>query len=91
SSQAKNVAATIAAQMAGEEAPPWTGSNTCYSFISEKYGISVVAIYAVKDGKRVKVKGAGGVAFKGKSLRHHAKEAKYARGWYKGITSDMFG
>jgi hypothetical protein len=51
----------------------------------------VVAIYAVKDGKRVKVKGAGGVAFKGKSLRHHAKEAKYARGWYKGITSDMFG
>ena len=88
-SQAKNCAAAIVSILAGDTPPEPTYANTCYSLIGPKYGISVAAVYRLKDGVIVKV--SGGVSKVGNKDRVHVNEAKYARGWYKSITTDVFG
>jgi sulfide dehydrogenase [flavocytochrome c] flavoprotein subunit len=88
-SQAKNCAAAIVSGLAGSAPPEPTYANTCYSLIGPQYGISVAAVYRLKDGVIVKV--SGGVSKVGNKARVHKNEAKYARGWYKSITMDMFG
>lgn len=88
-SQAKNCAAAIVSVLAGDTPPEPTYANTCYSLIGPRYGISVAAVYRLKDGVIVKV--SGGVSKVGNKDRVHKNEAKYARGWYKSITSDVFG
>jgi len=88
-SQAKNCAAAIVSLLAGDTPPEPTYANTCYSLIGPRYGISVAAVYRLKDGVIVKV--SGGVSKVGNKDRVHKNEAKYARGWYKSITSDVFG
>ncbi len=87
--QAKNCAAAIVSMLAGDTPPEPTYANTCYSLIGPKYGISVAAVYRLKDGVIVKV--SGGVSKVGNRDRVHENEAKYARGWYKSITTDVFG
>jgi sulfide dehydrogenase [flavocytochrome c] flavoprotein subunit len=87
-SQAKNCAAAIVSGLAGNEPPEPTYANTCYSLVGPRYGISVAAVYRLKDGVIVKV--SGGVSKVGNKQRVHENEAKYARGWYQSITSDMF-
>lgn len=87
-SQAKNCAAAIVSGLAGNATPEPTYANTCYSLIGPKYGISVAAVYRLKEGVIVKV--SGGVSKVGNKARVHKNEAKYARGWYRSITSDMF-
>ena len=88
-SQAKNCAAAIVSILAGGTPPEPTYANTCYSLIGPRYGISVAAVYRLKEGVIVKV--SGGVSKVGNKDRVHKNEAKYARGWYKSITSDTFG
>ena len=88
-SQAKNCAAVIISRLAGSTPPEPTYANTCYSLIGPKYGISVAAVYRLEDGVIVKV--SGGVSKVGNKSRIHKNEARYARGWYKSITSEMFG
>lgn len=88
-SQAKNCAAAIISALAGSTPPEPTYANTCYSLIGPKYGISVAAVYRLEEGVIVKV--SGGVSKVGNKSRIHKNEARYARGWYKSITSDMFG
>ncbi len=88
-SQAKNCAAAIVSGLAGNAPPEPTYANTCYSLIGPKYGISVAAVYRLKEGVIVKV--SGGVSKVGNKQRVHKNEAKYARGWYKSITAEMFG
>ncbi len=87
-SQAKNCAAAIVSGLAGSAPPEPTYANTCYSLIGPKYGISVAAVYRLKEGVITKV--SGGVSEVGNKARVHKNEAKYARGWYKSITSDIF-
>ena len=88
-SQAKNCAAAIVSMLAGDAPPEPTYANTCYSLVGPKYGISVAAVYRLKEGVIVKV--SGGVSKVGNRDRVHENEAKYARGWYKSITSETFG
>lgn len=88
-SQAKNCAAAILSTFAGTAPPTPTYANTCYSLVGPRYGISVAAVYRLKDGVITRV--SGGVSKVGNRDRVHKNEAKYARGWYKSITSDMFG
>jgi len=87
-SQAKNCAAVIISRLAGVEPPAPTYANTCYSLISPEYGISVAAVYQLQEEGITKV--SGGVSPVEQSERVHSKEAKYAKAWYKSITSDMF-
>lgn len=90
-SQAKVCAAAIVARLRGEELTEPAYTNTCYSLITPEHGISVAHIFALKDGKIVEVPGSGGVSPLDASPAFRKMEAKYARSWYKNITTEMFG
>ncbi len=64
-------------------------SNTCYSFVTPDYGISVTAMWAATEAKYVN-KG-GGVSAANQSAAFRADEARYAHGWYANITQDIWG
>ena len=90
-SQAKVCAAAIATVVAGQEAPEPSYVNTCYSLVTPDYGISVAAVYQLKDGKIVSVEGAGGVSPAEASEMQRKQEAEYARSWFDNVTADIFG
>jgi sulfide dehydrogenase [flavocytochrome c] flavoprotein subunit len=91
SSEGKMCAAAIVTAINGTEMPDPSYSNTCYSLVGPQYGISVAAVYRLKDGKIAKVDGAGGVSPKDADDSFRNAEALYASGWYTSITADMFG
>ena len=90
SSQAKTCAAAIVNILAGKEVLQPTHVNTCYSLISDKYGISVAGVYMFSDSKIVEIKGAGGVSPKEADATFREMEATYASGWYNSITHDIW-
>ncbi len=90
-SQAKICALAITALLQGDEATNPSFHNTCYSLVDADYGISVSAIYELKEKKIQKVKGSGGVSPLEVSDNFRADEAKYAQGWFDSITMDTFG
>ena len=91
-SQAKVCARAIVALLGGEEPPEPILLNTCYSLLSEDYGISVAAVYRLNEsGAIAPVPGSGGVSPSDASLEFRQAEAEYAQGWYVSITADMFG
>ena len=74
-SQAKNCAAAIISACLPANTPPEpTYANTCYSLIGPNYGISVAAVYQLKDGVIVKV--SGGVSKVGNKDRVHTKRGQ---------------
>jgi sulfide dehydrogenase [flavocytochrome c] flavoprotein subunit len=91
SNQAKITASAIIALL-NEKAPTSaTMANTCYSFLSQDYAISVSAIYQLSGKEIVSVKGSGGISSLDADLSVRRAEAIYAQGWYDSITNDMFG
>ena len=90
-SQAKNCAAVIVSRLAGQEPPEPTYANTCYSFISPDFGISVAAVYRLQDGAITRVAGGVTPPYPEEKDRFYKNEAKYTRGWYKSITSEAWG
>lgn len=90
-SQAKVCALAIAAILNGQEPGNPSYHNTCYSLVDTDYGISVNAIYGLKDNKIQKIEGSGGVSPMDASAAFRADEAKYAQGWFDSITLDTFG
>ncbi len=88
SSEAKVCAAAIVSELAGTTMPDPTYNNTCYSLAAPNYGVSVAAVYRFEGGSIKKV--AGGVSPLGADKRFRKDEARYAYGWYKAITSEMF-
>lgn len=90
SSQAKVCAAAIMASLRGMSMPEPSYVNTCYSLVGPEYGISVAAVYRLDGGEITGVKGAGGVSPKEASAEFRMKEARYAEGWYRSITADIF-
>jgi len=91
SSQGKVCAAEIVAALRGESVGASSWVNTCYSLVAPEYGISVAAVYRLTDKGIMPVKGAGGVGDREAPMQQRKMEAIYAEGWYKSITSDMFG
>jgi len=90
SSQGKVCATAIAASLSAQEMPEPSYVNTCYSLVGPKYGISVAAVYRMKGKSIVGVEGAGGVSPRDASESFRGDEARYAVGWYKSITSDIW-
>ncbi len=90
-SQAKVCALAITALLNGNEPGGPSFHNTCYSLIGPDYGISVSAIYGLKDNMIQKIEGSGGVSPMDASAAFRADEAKYAQGWFDSITQDTFG
>ncbi|MBR9970299.1 NAD(P)/FAD-dependent oxidoreductase [Magnetospirillum sulfuroxidans] len=90
SSQAKVCAAAIIALLKGEKPLPLSAINTCYSLVAPDYGISVAAVFQVKDGKIASVPGSGGVSPLGANYQFRKKEADFAAGWYQSICQDSW-
>ena len=65
--------------------------NTCYSLVAPDYGVSVAMVYGYRDGKIVKVEGAGGLSPLGAPQQVRQLEADYADGWYLSISRDIWG
>ena len=89
--QAKICAAAVATLVAGDTPIPPKLINTCYSLLAPDYGISVAGVYHVVDGKLVDVEGAGGTSRADAPADARAQEAKLADGWFRTITSEVFG
>lgn len=90
-SQAKITAAAIVNMMAGRPADAPVHVNTCYSLVSDNYGISVAGVYHFQEGKISEIKGAGGVSPASADASFRQMEAMYALGWYDSITTDVWG
>jgi NADPH-dependent 2,4-dienoyl-CoA reductase/sulfur reductase-like enzyme len=89
--QAKVCAAAVVQLIAGQTPPQPKLINTCYSLVAPDYGISVAGVYRNKDGVLTDVEGAGGVSPVDAPRDFRALEATYADGWFKTITSEVYG
>jgi len=87
--QGKICAAAIVIELSGGTMPDVTYSTGIYSLLSPKYALSSAEVYRLKNGKLKQV--SGGLSAKTASRKTRLKEARFAAGWYKGITMDMFG
>lgn len=68
--------------------PAWI--NTCYSLVTPDYGISIAMVYKLDaSGHIAKVQGAGGVSSDTDPESLYL-ESRYARDWYRSITTDSF-
>lgn len=89
--QAKVVAAAIAALLKGASPGAPKFVNTCYSLVAPDYGISIAAVYGYENGKMISIHGAGGLTPMDADDAHHQQEAAYTEGWYQSISSDIWG
>jgi sulfide dehydrogenase [flavocytochrome c] flavoprotein chain len=88
--QGKMTAAAIVAALQETTVPSPSHVNTCYSLLSPDYGISIAAVYRLKDGAIAGVEGAGGVSPRDAGLEQRRLEALYAAGWYDSIRQDSW-
>ncbi|HXP97338.1 MAG TPA: FCSD flavin-binding domain-containing protein [Telmatospirillum sp.] len=89
--QAKVCAQAIVTLLAGDQPMPPKLINTCYSLVAPDYGITVAGVYHPVGGQLVDVADAGGISPLDASRLFREQEAKYADGWFKTITADVFG
>ena len=89
-SQAKVCAAAIVCELSDMPIFEPTFLNTCYSFVAPDYGISTSGIYSVTSLGIREVPGSGGESPQDASLSFRRAEARYAKGWYRAITSDTW-
>jgi sulfide dehydrogenase [flavocytochrome c] flavoprotein subunit len=87
----KLAAVAVVSAIRGYEIPAPSTVNTCYSLITPNHGITVAAVYRLKDGVLAGVEGAGGLTPRNADAATFRREANYAAGWYTGITEDTFG
>lgn len=90
-SQAKMVAAHIAAGLRGTAAPAAVYHNTCYSLVTPDYGISVTGTYRPGPQGVTEVPNSGGLSPIHADPAQRKAEADYTQGWYAGIIADTFG
>ncbi len=89
-SQAKVCAEAIVSAIQGREMQEPSYVNTCYSIVGDDFGISVAAVYELKEGKIVTIPGAGGLSPMDASVETRRREIVYAHSWFENITYEMF-
>jgi NADPH-dependent 2,4-dienoyl-CoA reductase/sulfur reductase-like enzyme len=89
--QAKACAVAVATLLRGEKPAEPRLINTCYSLVAPDYGITVAGVYKPADGLLADIPGAGGVSPLDAPRSARALEAQFAEGWFKTITSEVFG
>ncbi|HTY04179.1 MAG TPA: NAD(P)/FAD-dependent oxidoreductase [Rhodocyclaceae bacterium] len=98
-SQAKVVAASLAARFNGLPAPKPLYTNTCYSVVAHDWGFSVVHLFRVENNQWVYVKDGSGISpvtfgTKEKPIPvprlYRRMEAEYADGWLRNLMTDAF-
>ena len=90
-SQAKTCAAAITRLLAGAAPAAPKLINTCYSLVAPDYGISVAGVYQPTNGQLADVPGSGGVSPGEAPRASRALEAALAEGWFRTITTEVFG
>ncbi len=90
-SQAKTCAAAITRLLAGTAPAAPKLINTCYSLVAPDYGISVAGVYQPTNGQLADVPGSGGVSPGEAPRASRALEAALAEGWFRTITTEVFG
>lgn len=89
--QAKVAAKAIAAQLKGETPGHAIFSNVCYSLVGSRYGISISAIYEVRDNRIVAKGDSAGVSPIIDSMAQSTLEAVYQKNWHRTFVKDVFG
>jgi sulfide dehydrogenase [flavocytochrome c] flavoprotein chain len=89
--QAKVCAAAVAKLVKGQKPGEARLINTCYSLVAPDYGIHVAGVYQPENGVLTEIKGSGGVSAADAPPATRALEAQFADGWFKTITSEVFG
>jgi NADPH-dependent 2,4-dienoyl-CoA reductase/sulfur reductase-like enzyme len=88
-SQAKVAAMTIRGELTGSKVFPARYSNTCWSLIETDDAVKVGAQYVPQDGKIVSTHSFISQTDENAAIRKANYEESV--GWYKGITTDIFG
>lgn len=89
-SQAKVCAQAIADTLKGEHPGTAIYSNVCYSLAGENYGVSIAAIYEVRDGL-IQPKGeSAGVSEITDKKAQPILEAVYQKNWHREFVKDVF-
>lgn len=88
-SQAKVCANAVRGALTGLKVFPAKFSNTCWSLVDANDGVKVGATYEATAEKISKVDGF--ISQTGESTEMRRATYEESEGWYKGITSDMFG
>jgi NADPH-dependent 2,4-dienoyl-CoA reductase/sulfur reductase-like enzyme len=91
SSQGKVAALAVVNRLAGRAVSPPIFVNTCYSLIAPDYGISVADVYRATAHGIMAVPNAGGTSPAESSREHRAAEARYAFGWYRSMSAEIWG
>jgi sulfide dehydrogenase [flavocytochrome c] flavoprotein subunit len=89
--QAKVCAAAVARLIGGGKPDDPRLINTCYSLVAPDYGITVAAVYRPTNGQLVEVQGSAGTSPPDAPKSVREQEAKFADGWFRTITGEMFG
>jgi NADPH-dependent 2,4-dienoyl-CoA reductase/sulfur reductase-like enzyme len=89
--QAKVCAAAMVRLMAGQKPDEPRLINTCYTIVAPEYGITVAAVYRPVNGQLVEVQGSAGTSPVDAPKSTREQEAKFADGWFKTITGEIFG
>lgn len=88
-SQAKACAMAVRAELTGSKTFPPRFRNTCWSLVEAEQGIKVGASYQAGDAKIEKTEGF--ISQTGEDDAMRAQTAQEAIGWYKAITTDVWG
>jgi sulfide dehydrogenase [flavocytochrome c] flavoprotein subunit len=90
-SQAKVAALAIVERFHGREPADPTFTNTCYSILSEDFGISVAAVYGYNPETKTvaEMPNSGGVSPLNASPELRKREVSYAHSWFKNVINDM--
>ncbi|MBY0612598.1 MAG: NAD(P)/FAD-dependent oxidoreductase [Beijerinckiaceae bacterium] len=89
--QGKACASVIAGLLAHEDASAPRLINTCYSLVAPDYGISIAGVYRPGTPSFVEIEGSGGTSPLDAPAETRRTEAGYAEGWFRTITTDVFG
>jgi NADPH-dependent 2,4-dienoyl-CoA reductase/sulfur reductase-like enzyme len=89
--QAKECAAAVIKLLRGDAPTPEKLINTCYSLVAPDYGISIAGVYHPVNGQLTEIPGAGGISPAEAPRSTRSLEAILADGWFRTITTEVFG
>ncbi|MBS0518295.1 MAG: FAD-dependent oxidoreductase [Proteobacteria bacterium] len=89
--QGKACAAAIADRLAGRPPQAPRLVSGCYTLAAPDYGFSLVGVYRPDKGELREVPGAGGASPLDSDPVLRAQEARYAEGWFRATTGEIFG
>jgi sulfide dehydrogenase [flavocytochrome c] flavoprotein subunit len=90
-SQGKVAALAVVDALNGRPTAAPTYVNTCYSLLAPDYGITVADVYRVGPQGIAPVPNAGGVSPRNADAATRSAEARYAEGWYRSMSVEVWG